>query len=62
MEDMGKKRFLFRLMYLKDVSEAKEIAIIGAGPAGLYAALRAVEAGLKPIVFERGKDVRCKKI
>lgn len=36
----------------------KKIAIIGAGPAGLYAALRAVEAGLKPIVFERGKDVR----
>lgn len=42
----------------KNVSEAKEIAIIGAGPAGLYAALRALEAGLKPIVFERGKDVR----
>jgi hypothetical protein len=40
------------------VSEAKSIAIIGAGPAGLFAALRAVEAGLKPIVFERGKDVR----
>ncbi len=42
----------------KDVSNAKEIAIIGAGPAGLYAALRAIEGGLKPIVFERGKDVR----
>jgi uncharacterized FAD-dependent dehydrogenase len=42
----------------QDVSEKKEIAIIGAGPAGLYAALRAVEAGLKPIVFERGKDVK----
>ena len=42
----------------QDVSNAKEIAIIGAGPAGLYAALRAVEAGLKPIVFERGKNVR----
>lgn len=42
----------------KNVSEAKRIAIIGSGPAGLYAALRAIEAGLKPIVFERGKDVR----
>ena len=42
----------------KDVSNKREIAIIGAGPAGLYAALRAVEAGLKPIIFERGKDVR----
>ena len=39
----------------------KEIAIIGAGPAGLYAALRAIEAGLKPIVFERGKDVRARR-
>lgn len=42
----------------QNVSEAKEIAIIGAGPAGLYAALRAIEAGYKPIVFERGKEVR----
>ncbi len=45
----------------QDVSKAREIAIIGAGPAGLYAALRAVEAGLKPIVFERGKDVRSRR-
>ena len=44
-----------------NVKGAKEIAIIGAGPAGLYAALRAVEAGLKPIVFERGKDVRSRR-
>lgn len=40
------------------VHNAKKVAIIGAGPAGLYAALRAVEAGFKPVVFERGKDVR----
>jgi uncharacterized FAD-dependent dehydrogenase len=45
----------------QQVSGAKEIAIIGAGPAGLYAALRAVEAGLKPIIFERGKDVRARR-
>ncbi len=42
----------------QNVSTSQSIAIIGAGPAGLYAALRAIEAGLKPIVFERGKDVR----
>ena len=40
----------------QDVSQKKEIAIIGAGPAGLFAALEALEVGLKPIVFERGKD------
>lgn len=45
----------------KDVSSAKEIHIIGAGPAGLFAALRAIELGLKPIVFERGKDVRSRR-
>ncbi len=45
----------------KDVRDAPTIAIIGAGPAGLYAALRAIEGGLKPIVFERGKDVRARR-
>jgi len=40
------------------IDSSKKIAIIGAGPAGLYAALRCIEAGLKPVVFERGKDVR----
>ncbi len=42
----------------KDVSSAKEIHIIGFGPAGMYAALRCVELGFKPIVLERGKDVQ----
>ncbi|MDB5007462.1 MAG: dependent oxidoreductase [Mucilaginibacter sp.] len=41
-----------------DVSPAKSIIIIGAGPAGLFAALRCIELGLKPIVLERGKDVK----
>lgn len=54
----GEKRETIPSYIPKNVSEAPQIAIIGAGPAGLYAALRAVEAGLKPIVFERGKDVR----
>ncbi len=42
----------------KDVSQAPKIHIIGAGPAGLFAALQAIESGFKPIIFERGKDVR----
>jgi uncharacterized FAD-dependent dehydrogenase len=45
----------------KNVSNAKEIAIIGAGPAGLFAALKCIELGLKPIVFERGKDVQMRR-
>ena len=43
------------------VSDTKKIAIIGFGPAGMYAALRALEGGFKPIVFERGKDVRSRR-
>ena len=43
------------------VKSGKEIAIVGAGPAGLFAALHAIELGLKPIVFERGKDVRSRR-
>jgi hypothetical protein len=45
----------------KTVDTEKKIAIIGAGPAGLYAALRAIEAGITPVVFERGKDVRARR-
>lgn len=42
----------------KDVSRSQEVIVIGAGPAGLFAALQLIESGLKPIVVERGKDVR----
>lgn len=42
----------------KNVAHAKQCIIVGAGPAGLFAALRLLELGIKPIVLERGKDVR----
>ncbi len=42
----------------RDVSNAESVIVIGAGPAGLFAALRLIELGKKPIVIERGKDVR----
>ncbi|QNK77383.1 FAD-binding protein [Winogradskyella sp. PAMC22761] len=42
----------------KDVSKAKPVHIIGFGPAGMYAALRCIELGFKPIVLERGKNVQ----
>lgn len=41
----------------KDVSNAKPVIVVGAGPGGLFAALRLIELGLRPIVIERGKNV-----
>jgi uncharacterized protein len=45
----------------QDVSQAKPVIIIGAGPAGYFAALELLELGLKPIIFDRGKDVRARR-
>ena len=44
-----------------DISKAKQAIIIGAGPAGIFAALRLIELGIKPILLERGKDVRARR-
>lgn len=41
-----------------NVTTAQGVIVVGAGPAGLFAALQLIELGLKPIVVERGKDVR----
>jgi len=45
----------------KDVSENNKVLIIGAGPAGYFAALELLESGIKPVIFERGKDVRARR-
>ncbi|MEY4703003.1 MAG: hypothetical protein RIR96_900, partial [Bacteroidota bacterium] len=54
IQPLERQKILFR-----DVQNAsKKTIIVGAGPAGLFAALKLIEAGIKPIIIERGKDVR----
>ena len=45
----------------RDVSDKPAVIVVGAGPGGLFASLRLIELGYKPIVIERGKDVRERK-
>ena len=45
----------------KDVSSAESVIIIGAGPAGMFAALKLLMRGFKPVILERGKDVHARK-
>lgn len=51
----------FQSVDYKDVSGGKQVVVVGAGPGGLFAALRLIELGLRPVVIERGKDVRERK-
>lgn len=44
-----------------DVSHSTEVVVVGSGPAGLFAALRLIELGFKPILLERGKEVLPRK-
>ncbi|MFM8596815.1 MAG: NAD(P)/FAD-dependent oxidoreductase, partial [Flavobacteriales bacterium] len=47
--------------FSKITQKAQTVHIIGAGPAGLFAALQAILVGIKPIIYERGKDVRARR-
>ena len=47
--------------YYPMVDEGPEVIVVGAGPGGLFAALRLIELGCRPIVVERGKDVHARK-
>lgn len=46
---------------LRDVKYAQEVHIIGFGPAGMFAAIQLIALGFKPVIYERGKDVRSRR-
>ena len=54
-------RYSDKLIFPVLPTNAKEVIIIGAGPAGLFAALECIQLGVRPIVIERGKDVRSRR-
>src|SRR5882757_4653420 len=55
------ERILTTVNFREVQDAAKKVIIIGAGPCGLFAALRLIELGIRPIILERGKDVRARR-
>ncbi|HOJ37834.1 MAG TPA: NAD(P)/FAD-dependent oxidoreductase [Ignavibacteriales bacterium] len=51
----------YKIDYKNVEKSSHSVTIIGFGPAGIFAALKALELGIKPIIFERGKDVRSRR-
>lgn len=51
----------YQAVEYKDVSGGKPVVVVGAGPGGLFAALRLIELGFRPVIIERGKNVRDRK-
>ncbi len=51
----------YRETIYNNVSDKPQVIVVGAGPGGLFAALRLIELGLRPVIVERGKNVRDRK-
>ncbi|HLG34698.1 MAG TPA: FAD-binding protein, partial [Bacteroidia bacterium] len=62
VDELPEKEFIFENTFsYPDVSEKPPAIIVGCGPAGMFAALRLIELGIKPVIVERGKDVRSRR-
>lgn len=60
-ETVSKTHPKFEVREFQDVSRSEHVVIVGSGPAGMFAALRLIEKGVKPIIIERGKDVKSRR-
>lgn len=60
IDEFPSQRITYQRQY-PDVRLAPQAIVVGAGPAGMFAALRLIELGIKPIVIERGGDVRARR-
>ncbi len=59
---VGENPSLDKPLYIyKPVDDKKKVIVVGLGPSGIYAALRLIELGIKPIVIERGKDIQTRR-
>ena len=61
IEEPFSNRPIEPIIFKELTKDSKKVIIIGAGPAGLFAALKLIEAGIQPIVLERGKEVRARR-
>lgn len=52
---------VYKKIDFKNVSSNKRVIVVGSGPAGMFASMRLIELGIKPIVLERGKDVQSRR-
>lgn len=52
---------LYQKVDFKPLQTDKKVIVVGFGPAGMFASLKLIELGVKPIVFERGKDVQARR-
>ncbi len=53
-----REKYSARFQFQKDISKSESVLIIGCGPAGMFAALKLIELGFKPVIIERGKNVQ----